>query len=180
MVFLEEGNSPLDVKLGQILRIPCKFIKGKSDAHPMVIKAIAQELKTAGKNVLPVIIKVLGEDKYQAISNTQILEAARQAKADFVWCIVVDDKMQSQLAIESGQVVRVNIAKAPEKEIAAVLEYVKANKLGFNKIEPQKIASAIAEYRKTKQLTNLTFLTKLKCGIGKAKLASLADILVTA
>lgn len=180
MAFVEEDESILNVKLGQILRIPCKFIKGKSDAHPIVIKAIAQELKTAGKNVLPVIIKILGEDKYQAILNIQILEAAKQAKSDFVWCIVVNDQMQSQIAVESGQVVRVNIAKAPEKEVVSVLEYVKANKPGFNKIEPQKIASAIVEYRQTKPLTNLSFLTKLKCGIGKAKLAPLADILVTA
>jgi hypothetical protein len=179
MASIKQPASPLDVALGQVLRIPCKFIKGKSDAHPIVIKTIAQELKTTGKNILPVIVKQLAEDKYQAVLNTQILEGARQAKSDFVWCIVVDEQMQAQVQVESGQVLRVNILTAPEKEVTEALEYIKTNKVGFNKIDVQKIANAIVDYRKTNTPTSLAFLTKCGCGIGKAKLPSLAEILVT-
>lgn len=177
MAFLED-DSPLDIPLGQILRIPCKFIKGKAEVHPLLLKAIAQELKTKGKNVLPVIIKYLDEDKYQALLNAHVLEAARQAKMDFVWCIVVNDELELQVQIELGQVLQVNIATAPVQEIAQVLEYIQSQMLDFKKINPSKIAEAIVDYRKTKPLTNLSFLTKLKCGVGKAKVAPLSKFLM--
>jgi hypothetical protein len=68
-------HTDFDIALGQILRLPCKFIKGKSDAQPIILKTIAQELSGTGKNILPVVVRLLGEDKYQAILNTQILDA---------------------------------------------------------------------------------------------------------
>jgi hypothetical protein len=164
--------------LGQVVRLPCKFIKGKSDTQPIVIRTIAQELSATGKNILPVIVRSLGEDKYQAILNTQIVEAARQAKLDFVWCIVVNQSMQTQIEVELGKVLRVNVAIAPESELIDTLKYIQAHKPGFNKINPEKVASAIVEYRKANKISNLNFLSKAKCGVGKAKIAPLAENLV--
>lgn len=178
MVANQKDSSPFDIALGQILRIPCKFIKGKSDAQPIVIKAIAQELAEKGKNILPVVVRVLGEDKYQAILNTQVLDAAKQAKQDFVWCIVVDQGMQSQVEIETGQVVKVNVTTASEDELVSVLDFIRGSKTGFGKISPEKIAAAIVRYRQSQQITSLNFLTKAKCGIGKAKVPVLAENLV--
>ncbi|HEY9749738.1 MAG TPA: hypothetical protein V6C63_13725 [Allocoleopsis sp.] len=97
------GTDALDVKLGQVLRIPQKFIKTKkSGMSSQQIDAIAAEMKKRGKNITPVIIKRTGEDKYEAVQNGQIIEAARKAKLDFVWTIVADDDMLRQMAIESG------------------------------------------------------------------------------
>lgn len=168
-----------NITLGQIQRIPCKFIKGKTDAKPIVIHEIAQKLQATKKNVLPVIIRVLGEDKYQAILHTQVLEAARKAKLDFVWCIVIDEAMEAQIQVETGHVVRVNILTAKEQEMIEVLELIKAQNPGF-RIDPKKVARAIVEYRQTQTPINLNFLTRLKCGIGKAKLPLLKDSLVLA
>lgn len=180
MTLTHQETSPLSVSLGQILRLPCKFIKGKSNTPQIVLKTIAQELTSTGKNVLPVIVQYLGEDKYQAILNTQIVEAARSAKLDFVWCIVVDQKMQSQIAVELGQVLRTSAATASQQELIDTLEYIRDHKPGFNKIDPQKVAGIIIEYRETKSLTNLNFLAKAKCGIGKAKILPLAENLIVA
>lgn len=180
MTLAHKDVSPLNVSLGQILRLPCKFIKGKSDAPQIVLKTIAQELTSTGKNILPVIVRYLGEDKYQAILNIQILEAARSAKLDFVWCIVVDQQMQSQIEVELGQVIRINASTASEQELIDTLDYIRDHKSGFNKIDPQKIAGAIIEYRNTTKLTNLNFLAKAKCGIGKAKILPLSENLIIA
>lgn len=96
-------ESILDTKLGQILRIPQKFIKTKkSGMSSQQIDAIASEMKKRGKNVTPVMIKKTGEDKYEVVQGGQIIEAARKAKLDFVWTIIVDDDMARQMAIESG------------------------------------------------------------------------------
>ena len=164
--------------LGQVLRLPCKFIQGKSSAEVMVINAIAAELAIAGKNVLPIMVKLLKEDKYTAVFNNQILIAAQQAKLDFVYCIVVDDEMAAQLKVETGKIIKVNLNQASEPELTVAFENIKANIAAFNKIEPATIARAIIKYRSIDRINNLTFLTKLKCGIGKTKLPGLVDRLV--
>ena len=180
MSLLQQDESPLDIALGRILRIPCKFIQGQSSAPPILIKNISQQLQATGKNILPVIIKQMGEDNFVATQNVHLLEAARQAKLDFIWCIVVNDQMQSQVQIESGQILQVNILTASEPEIIDTLEYIQTHRAGFKTIKPQQVAKAIVEYRKTKTPASLSFLTKLKCGIGKAKVVPLSEFLVIA
>jgi hypothetical protein len=161
--------------LGQVLRLPCKFIGGKSSTEVMVINAIAKELDLAGKNVLPIMVKILKEDKYTAVFNSHILVAAQQAGLDFVYCIVIDDEMAAQLKVETGKSIKINLSQASLPELIAAFENIKINIVSFNKIEPVKIAQAIIQYRAVDRITNLTFLTKLKCGIGKTKLPALID-----
>jgi hypothetical protein len=163
-------DSSIDNPLGQILRLPCKFIKGESDSSPMIISAIADELKRTGRNVLPVVVISTGEDKYKTVLNAHILIAARQAKLDFVWCIIVNDDMEKQLQVEKGEVVRINLKIATEKELISFFEFIKTQEKGFSKIEPLLTSRAIVEYRQVNNLQDLNFLTKLKCGIGKTKL----------
>lgn len=173
-------NLSIDTQLGKVLRVACKYIQGETDAQAIVIQAIAQELKSYGKNVLPVIVQELGEDDYRATLNTHILEAAKQAGLDFVRCIVVDAAMQSQVEVETGKVVRINILTASEQELVNALEFVRSKTPVFSRLDFQKVAQAIVDYREKNKITNLTFLTKLKCGIGKAKLPILSETLIIA
>jgi ribosomal protein L21 len=164
--------------LGQILRLPCKFIKGESDTSQMIISAIADELKKMGRNVLPVIVKQHGEDKYQVVLNDHIIAAARQAKLDFVWCIIVDDSMENQLQVETGKVVRTNLQAATAKELTSFFEFIQTQEKGFSKIQPPLVAKAVVEYRQANSFKDLNFLTKLKCGIGKTKLPQLKPYVI--
>ncbi|WP_310425994.1 hypothetical protein [Chamaesiphon sp. VAR_48_metabat_135_sub] len=164
--------------LGQVLRLPCKFIQAKSSVEEMVINAIAKELVITGKNVLPVMVKLLKEDKYTSVFNSQIVIAAQRAGLDFVCCIVVDDEMAAQLKIESGKSIKIDLNQASESELQTAFENIQTNIAAFNKIEPAKIARAISEYRSVDRITSLNFLTKLKCGIGKTKLSVLVDRLM--
>jgi hypothetical protein len=182
--------------LGQILRLPRKFIHGKTDAPKDVVQAIAQQLAKTQKNILPIIAREIGEDHYEAILNTQILEAAIQKNLDFVWCILVDEAMAAQIQIEawptktlpeqkvtpaaSGDSSLINLKTASIAEIEAIFKSIKAEKAGFNKIDPAAIAQAIVDYRQKKKLTNLNFIATLKCGIGKTKLPTLARFLEVA
>ena len=178
MALFDEDESLLDVELGQILRIPCKFVHGNSDAHPALVKNLAKQMKTTGKNLLPVIVKILEEDNYQAVQNTQILEASRQANLDFIWCIIVNDQMLTQILVESGHIIRVPILTASERDIVEVLEYIKTQKSGVSTINPQKAAKAIIEHRSNNKITSLAFLNKQQCGIGRATLPKISDFLV--
>lgn len=163
-------NDPtVDVPLGQILRIPCKFVKGKSEAQPIIIKTISHELSATGKNILPVIVRLLGEDRYQAILNTQILDAARQAKLDFVWCIVVNQLMQQQIEVESGQVIRVNLTTAAEQELVDALKYIQTQPGSpLKTVDATISASKIAAADRT-TWQDFTPITKLGCSITKGK-----------
>ena len=160
---------------GQILRIPCKFIQGQSEMSPVAVNLIAKELRTKEKNVLPVIIKPIEEDEYEALINTHILDAARQANYDFVWCIVVDDAMQKQLEIETAQSLQIDINTATADEIIDMLKYIKSQRKDFSRVNFDKAVKAILDYRDTQKIKSLSFLTKQKCGIGKAKLKPLAN-----
>jgi hypothetical protein len=173
-----KSNSLISKPLGQILRLPCKFIKGETDTSPMIISAITNELKQVGRNIMPIIVRQSAEDRYKTVSNAHILMAARQAKLDFVWCIVIDESMEKQLHVEMGKVVQVNLKTSTEKELASFFEFVRSNEKGFGKIQPGIIAKLIAKYRQEYQLKDLIFLTKLKCGLGKAKLPQLKPYII--
>ncbi|PSB31726.1 hypothetical protein [Stenomitos frigidus] len=163
-------NDPtVDVPLGQILRIPCKFVKGKSETQPIVIQTIAHELSATGKNILPVIVRLLGEDRYQAILNTQILDAARQAKLDFVWCIVVNQLMQQQIEVESGQVIHINLTTASEQELVETLKYIQTQPGSPLKTVDVTIAASKIAAADRSTWQDFTPITKLGCGITKGK-----------
>ncbi|MEG4322152.1 MULTISPECIES: hypothetical protein [unclassified Microcoleus] len=180
MTPFQEEEFSADIPLGQVLRLPCKFIQGNSNVPAKQIEAIAAQLSKTEKNILPIVVKLLEQDNYQSVFNTQILDGARLAKKDFVWCIIVDESMLAQVQIESGLVitppiVATNILVASEQEIHKALERIKAQDASFKNINPKEIAKKIIQYRKTKKPKNINFLTTLKCGIGKAKISTISE-----
>lgn len=177
MSIFEENESLFDIEFGRILRIPCKFVEGESTAHPALIKNLTKQMQKTGKNLLPIIVKLLEEDRYKAIQNNQILEAARQADLDFVWCIVVNEQMLTQILVESGELIRVPVLSASEEDITEVLEYIKQQKSGMQALNPQKTAQTIIEQRNQNKLENLNFLTTKCCGVGKVTLNKIKDFL---
>ena len=71
--------------------------------------------------------------------------------------------------------IKIDLNLAAEAELTAAFTNIKTNIAELNKIEPQTIAKAIVNYRSSNRIKDLNFLTKLKCGIGKAKLPLLTD-----
>lgn len=165
----------MSTPLGEVLRLPVKFIQGTSSAHPLIVQSIADTLTTKGKNILPVVVRLIDEDEYEATLNIQILDAARKAKLDFVWCIVTDAQSEAQVKTEAGLVLRLSIQEASEEALVGLFEYLQQNKVAFKTLKPQAVAKAIVQYRRSKTITQLKTLTTLKCGIGKAKLPALAE-----
>ena len=87
---------------------------------------------------------------------------------------------QAQVQIEPGELSQpqINILSASEREITEAFEYIKAHRKGFEKVKPQQVAQAIVEHRKSKKPKSLSFLTNLKCGVGKTKIPALSEFLV--
>ncbi len=168
----------VEIELGKILCLPLFQIAGNQEIHPALVKNLAKQIQKNERNYLPVIVKLLGEDSYEAIYNIQILEAARKAEVDFVWCIVVDDEILDQIKVESGEIIRLSVLTASEQDIKEVLEYIKEQKYGVRTMNPEIAARAIVKQRDKTNLKSLNFLTKERCGIGKATLEKIKPYLV--
>jgi energy-converting hydrogenase A subunit M len=162
-----EALLPDELELGAVLRIPVEFVeaKSKSKSNETLVKSLANKLKISNKNILPIIVKQKDEDSYEAIHNTLILEAAKQAGLDFVWCIPVDSKMEAQILAETGELFQVSLLNSSEKEIVEALAFARDTEASLKKLDTAKVAKAIVTAR-TPSWKDLKPLSKLKCGVG--------------
>jgi hypothetical protein len=136
----------------------------------VLIKNLALHMKKMKKNFLPVIVKEIQQNNYESCLNTPVLEAARLANLDFIWCIIVDNDMLQQIEIESGKVIKIPLLSASENDIIDLVEYVKKDERysrSISRLDSQKTAKAIVKKREENKLHNLDFLTKERCGFGK-------------
>ena len=156
-----------ELELGDILRIPSEFVETKSKAklNATLVKSLANKLKASKKNILPIIVKQTSEDEYEAIHNTLILEAAKQAGLEFVWCIAVDNQMETQILAETGELFQVSLLDSSEKEIIEGLTFARDTETALKKLDPAKVAKVIVSAR-TPSWKDLKPLSKLKCGVG--------------
>jgi len=157
--------------IGKYLRIPCKKItnKNKSEFHSAVVNAIAEKLRTNQRNFLPIIVKEIDEEEYEVLLNAHILEAAKKAKLDFVWCIMADEERGKQIEIESKQRFEINLLNASEETIAEMFDYIKSVHTGFSQVNPKEVAKEIVKNRSNKW-KSFHPITKLRCKIGRKKL----------
>jgi hypothetical protein len=159
--------SPDELELGEILRIPSNFVEAKSKdkSNPTLVKSLANKLKVSNKNILPIVVKQKGEDRYEAIHNILILEAVKLAEIEFVWCIAVDNQMEAQILAETGELFQVSLLESSENEIIEALIFAKDSETTLKKIDTAKIAKVITSAR-TPSWKDLKPLSKLKCGVG--------------
>jgi hypothetical protein len=158
--------------IGKYLRIPCHQItipEGQEKSHPVAIAAIAEILKSKGSNFLPLMVEEVDEEQYEVIYNAHLLEAAQQAKLDFVWCIIADAEARQQIEVETKQRLQIGLLKASEATIAGMLEYIQTVDPSFRRINAAKAAKAIVKNRQPNWI-NFQPLTKLRCQIGAKKL----------
>ncbi len=162
--------------VGKYLRIPCKKIinKNKSEIHPAVIDAIADKLKINQRNFLPLIVEEVDEQEYEVLLNAHVLEAAKQAKLDFVWCIMADEERGKQIEVESKQRFEINLLTASENTIAGMFDYIKSVHSGFSQVNPKEVAKKIVKNRNN-QWKTFNPITKLRCKVGRKKLDILAN-----
>jgi hypothetical protein len=144
-----------------------------TNAPDFLIRASAHLLnQNGGRNWIPVIVKEIGEDKYQVIGNSFIYAVAEEAGLDRVWCIIADDSVDTSKIIKvlaGEEIPKINLSKASRDEIMSALEYLisqpgsvlKTVKLA---VATNRIDEAPRQYWKT-----LDPISNLKCGITKGK-----------
>jgi hypothetical protein len=111
-----------------------------------LVNAAAQVLKKyGGKNWVPIIIKNIGEDKYEVIGNSFVYAVAKSAKLETILCIVIEstDEAEEISKILSKEVhPKINLSIANEHEIKAAFEYLKSQSNSpLSNIKPNSIKS---------------------------------------
>ena len=145
-----------------------------------LIKATASLLKKSERNWIPIIVKETGEDSYQVIGNSFIYVVAVQAGLEKVWCIIADDSentvaLTRVLAGEADP--KINLSTASRDEIMAALQYLINHPTDPIKgIKLDVATNRIDEAPLRKFWIDFDPITKLGCGITKAKLNALDKV----
>lgn len=144
-----------------------------TDSPIFRINASAQLLnQQGGYNWVPVIVKEIGDDRYEVIGNSFTYAVAEKAGLQRVWCIIADDSDNTAKVarvLSGEEIPKINLSNASRDEIKAALEYLieqpssplKTVKLA---IATNRIDEAPRQYWKT-----LEPIVNLKCGITKGK-----------
>ncbi|MDY7015029.1 MAG: Rho termination factor N-terminal domain-containing protein [Cyanobacteriota bacterium] len=147
-----------------------------TDAPEFLIKATAKTLNDlGGRNWVPVIVKEIGEDRYQAIANIFIYAVAEEAGLEKVWCIIADERDETAKLAQTlaGEIApKVNLATATRDEIQAALQYL-IEKPG-SPLKGVKLSVATnrideAPRQEWNESKASKAIAQLKCGITKGK-----------
>jgi hypothetical protein len=134
-------------------------------------------LQAGNRNWIPIIVKETGDYQYQVVSNHFVYAVAQQAKLDLVWCIVIDPKPSN---IEQAKILareanpQVNLSTASKDTIVAVFKYL-VKEHNWKNVKPVETANKIVDSNR-EQWSDFTPLTKLQCGLTKARLDFIAKV----
>jgi hypothetical protein len=148
-----------------------------SESEFIIAGAAEAVLQAGNRNWIPIIVKETGDYQYQVVSNHFVYAVAQQAKLDLVWCIVIDPKPSN---IEQAKILareanpQVNLSTASKDTILAVLKYL-VKEHNWTKVNPVETANKIVDSNR-EQWSDFTPLTKLQCGLTKARLDFIAKV----
>ncbi|MEG4806578.1 hypothetical protein QUA82_02495 [Microcoleus sp. F8-D3] len=148
-----------------------------SESEFIIAGAAEAVLQAGNRNWIPIIVKETGDYQYQVVSNHFVYAVAQQAKLDLVWCIVIDPKPSN---IEQAKILAreanptVNLSTASKDTIIAVLKYL-VKQHNWKNVKPVETANKIVDSNR-EQWSDFTPLTKLQCGLTKARLDFIAKV----
>ena len=148
-----------------------------SESEFIIAGAAEAVLQAGNRNWIPIIVKETGDYQYQVVSNHFVYAVAQQAKLDLVWCIVIDPKPSN---IEQAKILareanpQVNLSTASKDTIIAVFKYL-VKEHNWKNVKPVETANKIVDSNR-EQWSDFTPLTKLQCGLTKARLDFIAKV----
>jgi Rho termination factor, N-terminal domain len=166
--------------IGSLMHLPINEIDpgDRTNIPEFLLKATANILKEkGGRNWIPVIVKDIGEDRYQVISNSFVYAVAEEAGLERVWCIIADDSDDTTTLtkiLAGEEKPKINLSTASRDDIMAALQYlIEQPNSGDLKKSVTSVTLAVATnkiYEAPRQYwKNFEPITSLKCGIKKGK-----------
>ena len=166
--------------IGKLMHLKLSKIESAepcSESEFIIAGAAEAVLQAGNRNWIPIIVKETGDYQYQVVSNHFVYAVAQQAKLDLVWCIVIDPKPSN---IEQAKILAreanptVNLSTASKDTIIAVLKYL-VKEHNWKNVKPVETAKIIVDSNR-EQWSDFTPLTKLQCGLTKARLDFIAKV----
>lgn len=166
--------------IGKLMNLKLSKIESAepcSESEFIIAGAAEAVLQAGNRNWIPIIVKETGDYQYQVVSNHFVYAVAQQAKLDSVWCIVIDPKPSN---IEQAKILareanpKVNLSTASKDTIIAVLKYL-VKEHNWKNVKPVETANKIVDSNRD-QWSDFTPLTKLQCGLTKARLDFIAKV----
>ena len=166
--------------IGKLMHLKLSKIESAepcSESEFIIAGAAEAVLQAGNRNWIPIIVKETGDYQYQVVSNHFVYAVAQQAKLDLVWCIVIDPKPSN---IEQAKILareanpQVNLSTASKDTIIAVLKYL-VKEHNWKNVKPVETANKIVDSNR-EQWSDFTPLTKLQCGLTKARLDFIAKV----
>lgn len=161
--------------VGRLMHLLVESIESTQefDADEFLVNAAAASvLKAGGRNWIPLIVQEIAEYQYRVVSNPLVYQAAKKAKLERVWCIVInsqpsDIEQAKILARETSP--RICLNTASREMIQAALEYLKKTQSSvFKTLDIAKVTSSLVN-AKREYWENFNEIVKLKCGFSQGK-----------
>ncbi|MEG4483625.1 hypothetical protein [Microcoleus sp. D2_18a_B4] len=166
--------------IGKLMHLKLSKIESAepcSESEFIIAGAAEAVLQAGNRNWIPIIVKETGDYQYQVVSNRFVYAVAQQAKLDLVWCIVIDPTPSN---IEQAKILareanpQVNLSTASKDTIIAGLKYL-VKEHNWKNVKPVETANKIVDSNR-EQWSDFTPLTKLQCGLTKARLDFIAKV----
>ncbi len=161
--------------IGQLMHLPLASIDTEESIYEseFIINAAADSiLSTDGRNWIPIIVRETGNYQYEVVANHFIYVVAQQANLERVWCIIIEPNEQ---LIEQAKVLtrettpKLNLTTASGESILSALRYLESQPASPLKGVNVIVAANRIEEADRSKWSDLTPITKLKCGITKGK-----------
>ncbi len=144
-----------------------------TNAPDFLIKAAAKLLQqNGGRNWLPVIVKIIREDKYQVVGNSFGYAVAEQAGLERIWCIIADDSEETTSitkVLAGEETPKLNLSTASREEINSGLQFLIEQPDSPLKTIKLAIATSRIDEAPRQYWKNFEPIIDLKCGITKGK-----------
>ncbi|MBE9170802.1 Rho termination factor [Pleurocapsales cyanobacterium LEGE 06147] len=138
-----------------------------------LITATAKTLSSlGGRNWVPLIVKEIGEDRYEVIGNSFIYAVAEEAGLEKVWCIIADSSEETAKltkVLSREETPKINLSTATRDEIKDALQYLIEKPNSVLKSVKLLVATNRIDEAPRQYWQNFEPITKLKCGITKGK-----------
>jgi len=165
--------------VGKLMYLPLEKIDSEIDfteSEFILEAAVESVIKANGRNWIPLIVQEI-DNGYQLISNPFVYAVMLRANLGKVWAIVIDPdpKNIDQAKILSREITpKINLSIASRSSIQAGLKFLQDGG-DLKGVDPLKAINRIEEADRT-TWKDFTPITKLSCGITKAKIAPLDKI----
>ncbi|MEG4071533.1 hypothetical protein QUA30_02460 [Microcoleus sp. Pol14C2] len=166
--------------IGKLMHLKLSKIESAepcSESEFIIAGAAEAVLQAGNRNWIPIIVKETGDYQYQVVSNHFVYAVAQQAKLDLVWCIVIDPKpsnIEQAKILAREEIPTVNLSTASKDTILAVFKYL-VKEHNWKNVKPVETANKIVDSNR-EQWSDFTPLTKLQCGLTKARLDFIAKV----